>query len=81
MMNEQLLLDQVEYRIISTVKLNPEQARKFDAQYETVILCRKPKEFVESGPFYHQTEEDARKIHEMLKQHELTHLAILGDYY
>jgi hypothetical protein len=80
--NEQLLLDRVDTRIISTVKLASEHARVHNAKYETVIFSRSPKEFIESGPFYWQTEEEARQGHERLKNHEEMHMAyLLGAHY
>lgn len=79
--NEQLLLDHVDHRTISTVKLASEHARVHNAKYETVIFSRKRGEFVESGPFYCQTEEEARRVHKILKNNEIHHLALLGAHY
>lgn len=80
--NTQLLLDRVDERTISTVKLASEHARVHNAAYETVVFSRSPKEFKESGPFYWQTEEDARRGHEMLKnQEEMFYMYMLGAHY
>jgi hypothetical protein len=80
--NTQLLLDRVDGRTISTVKLASEHARVHNAAYETVIFNNSRKTFIESGPFYWQTEEEARQGHERLKNHEDLHMAyLMGAHY
>jgi hypothetical protein len=73
--NTQLLLDRVNGRTISTVKLASEHARVNNAAYETTIFNNSRTQFLESGPFYWQTEEEARQGHEGLKTHEELHMA------
>jgi len=80
--NTQLLLDRVDGRTISTVKLASEHARVHNAAYETVIFNNSRTQFLESGPFYWQTEEEARQGHERLKNHEDLHMAyLMGAHY
>ena len=80
--NTQFLLDRVDGRTISTVKLAAEHARVHNAAYETVIFNNSRTTFIESGPFYWQTEEEARRGHERLKNHEEMHMAyLLGAHY
>lgn len=80
--NTQLLLDRVDGRTISTVKLASEHARVHNAAYETTIFNNSRTVFKESGPFYWQTEEEARKGHEFLKNHEEMHMMyLMGAHY
>ena len=80
--NTQLLLDRIDGRTISTVKLGSEHARVHGAAYETVIYNNSRTQFIESGPFYYQTEEEARKGHERLKNQEEMHMMyLLGAHY
>jgi hypothetical protein len=80
--NEQFLLDHVDGRTISTVKLASEHARVHNAAYETVIFNNSRKTFIESGPFYWKTEEEARKGHAFMKNHEEMHMMyLLGAHY
>ena len=79
--NTQFLLDRVDGRTISTVKLASEHARVHNAAYETTIFNNSRTTFIESGPFYHQTEEEARRIHEWLKNHEWHHMFFAGAHY
>ena len=80
--NTQLLLDRVDGRIISTVKLASEHARVHGAAYETTIFNTSRKTFIEQGPYYYQTEEEARQGHERLKlQDDMYMMYMLGAHY
>ena len=80
--NTQLLLDRIDGRMISTVKLGEAHAKVHGAAYETVIYNTSRTQFIESGPFYYQTEEEARKSHERLKNQEEMHMMyLLGAHY
>ena len=80
--NTQLLLDRIDGRTVSTVKLGEAHAKVHGAAYETVIYNTSRTQFIESGPFYYQTEEEARKGHERLKNQEEMHMMyLLGAHY
>lgn len=71
--NTQLLLDRVNGKTISTVKLGSELARVYNAEFETTVFSNGRKDFINSGPFYFKTEEEARNKHAEIKAHEEQH--------
>ena len=80
--NTQILLDRIDGRTISTVKLASEHARVHNAAYETTIFNTSRTTFIEQGPFYWQTEEEARRGHAVLKnQEEMEMLYLMGAHY
>ena len=80
--NEQLLLDRIDGRTISTVKLGSEHARVHNAAYETVVFNNSRSTFIETGPYYWKTEAEARQGHAALKsQEEMEMLYLIGAHY
>lgn len=71
--NTQLLLDRVNGKTISTVKLGSELARVHGADFETTVFGNGRKEFINSGPFFSKTEDEARNLHATIKSLEEQH--------
>lgn len=74
--NTQLLLDKVNGKTVSTVRLGSELARVHGAEFETTIFSNSRSRFIDSGPFYSKTEEEARSMHAAIKAHEEMHFNI-----
>ena len=78
----QFLLDRVGDKTVSTVNLGPALVAQHGFAYETMIFSRKRDEFVNSGPFYWKTEDEARTGHNAIKHHEEMHwLYMMGAHY